>query len=619
MSRITKRRAIPAIGALVSMTAAGLAGTVATDASAQPAEAAFKISAEAPIYAVVHEGMTQDEANALAERTGVKAALGKDGSFSYVDPRRFAKVPSTNGEKGRDEDGRPTLQRKVNFTALKAIQTFDEEKALGQARELLAAPSGFEVTPTVSHTRVDLASRAGKPLTGFNLDTTVVYQLALGQAPVVGPGAHSRISFAGDGSVIALNQTMRQVEQAGSVGIISPEDALQVCQSLYGARVGQGTPELVYFSPRLTGQGEGTVKFLLPHYACEPKSTRGDAVSDIVGRLVPAAPEMTPTADLQVVRDGSSMTGKVAVQGGTAPYSIKWSSSSTRLLRGGESVAYKISSRGRARLESLTATITDANGIVTTASAAVAPAGGEASSAGYGGAGGSFGSVGVENMVDEWQCAQDSANGFHNEMAAHSQSVNFDWRGTNAWERDFHKTQSGGNDGNFVDAVDAQWYTGHGSPGGFTFKSSVDDTSIVPGDARWGDNFNLEWMQLESCQVLQDTNGFNDYFGRWAPAFDGLHLLNGFHTNAYCIGGGTGARFASYLFPTWWRGPLTVSQAWAAMANDLEPSGVRWRSISPAAAGWVHNLDDHYWGQGSTGPDIPASQRIGFIAISGVV
>jgi hypothetical protein len=616
MSRITKRRTIPVVGVLVSMTAAGLA---ANDAAAHPAEVAFKISAEAPIYAVVQEGMTQDEANALAERTGVKPALGKDGSFSYVDSRRFAKVPSTTGVKGRDEDGHPTLQRKVNFTALKAITTYDPEKALSRARELLDAPSGFDVTPKVGHTRVDLSGRGGKPLGGFDLDTTVSYRLALGQAPVVGPGSRSRISFAGDGSVIALEESLRRVEQAGSVGIISPEEALQVCQSLYGERVGEATPKLVYYSPQLTGQGQGSVKFLLPHYACQPKSTRGDAVSNIVGRLVPAAPELTPTAQLQVSRDGSLMTGKVAVDGGTAPYSIQWASSSTRLLRGGESVSYKISSRARARTESLTATITDANGIVTAASAAVSPAGGEASSAGYGGAGGSLGSVGIEQTVDEWQCAQDSANGFRSEMLAHSQSVNFDWRGTNAWERDFHKTQTGGNDSNFVDAVDAQWYTGHGSPGGFTFKSSVDDTSIVPGDARWGDNFNLEWMQLESCQVLQDTNGFNDYFGRWAPAFDGLHLLNGFHTNAYCIGGGTGARFAHYLFPDWWRGPLTVSQAWAAMANDLEPSGVRWRSISPAGAGWVHNLDDHYWGQGSTGPDIPASQRIGFIAISGVV
>ena len=627
MSRISKRRALPAIGALVSLTATSLAaaGLTVGDASAHPAPtsfqgaAAFQISAEAPIYAITQEGLTQDQATALADRAGVKAALGKDGSFSYVDSRRFAKVPSTIGAKGRDEDGHPTVARKVNFTALKAIETFNEDKALGLARELLDDPAGFDMSPEVSHTRVDLAGRGGKTLAGYNLDTTVVERLSLNQAPVVGPGSRSRISFAGDGSVIALTESLRNVEQAGFVGIISAADALQACQSLYGARVEQGTPELVYYAPRLTGQGKGTVEFLLPHYACQPKSTHDDAISDIAGRLVPAAPALTPTADLQIFRDGTSMSGKVSVEGGTAPYSIKWSSSSTRLLRSGETVSYKISSRGRARTEFLTATITDANGIVTAASAAVAPTSSEASSAGYGGAGGSFGSVGIEQTVDEWQCAQDSAIGFRNEMNAHSQSVNFDWRGANAWERDFHKTSTGGNDSNYVDAVDAQWYTGHGNPGGFTFKSAIDDTSIVPGDARWGDNFNLEWMQLESCQVLADTNGFNDYFGRWAPAFDGLHVLNGFHTNAQCVGGGTGGRFAHYLFPDWWRGPLTISQAWAAMANDLEPSGTRWRSISPAASGWVHNLDDHYWGQGSTGPDIPASQRIGFIAISGVV
>ena len=145
------------------------------------------------------------------------------------------------------------------------------------------------------------------------------------------------------------------------------------------------------------------------------------------------------------------------------------------------------------------------------------------------------------------------------------------------------------------------------------------DGSIVPSDARWGDNFNLEWMQLESCQVLRDTNGHADYFGRWAPAFDGLHLLNGFDTNATCVGGGTGGRFASYLFPTFWRGALSVSQAWSAMANDLEPGGTKWRSISPMGPGGSFNLNDRYWGQGTTGPDIPASVRTGFISISGTV
>ena len=54
------------------------------------------------------------------------------------------------------------------------------------------------------------------------------------------------------------------------------------------------------------------------------------------------------------------------------------------------------------------------------------------------------------------------------------------------------------------------------------------------------------------------------------------------------------------------------------MANDLEPAGTRWRSVSPAGSGWVTNLNDHFWGQGSVGPDIPASSRIGWVSISGV-
>ena len=149
----------------------------------------------------------------------------------------------------------------------------------------------------------------------------------------------------------------------------------------------------------------------------------------------------------------------------------------------------------------------------------------------------------------------------------------------------------GGWDHIYVDNVDAQWYTGHGWSGGFTFKSSVDDTEITPADARWG-NRDLEWMQLESCQVLRDTNGFHDYFSRWGGAVDGLHMLNGFHTNAYCVGGGTGGTFAAYLFPRqilWWTLPaLTVRNAWAQMAIDKEPSGVVYRSMGNIGSGWRH-------------------------------
>ena len=36
-------------------------------------------------------------------------------------------------------------------------------------------------------------------------------------------------------------------------------------------------------------------------------------------------------------------------------------------------------------------------------------------------------------------------------------------------------------------------------------------------------------------------------------------------------------------------------------------------------SGWVTNIGDYFWGQGSTGPDIPASGRLGQWAISGTV
>jgi hypothetical protein len=209
-------------------------------------------------------------------------------------------------------------------------------------------------------------------------------------------------------------------------------------------------------------------------------------------------------------------------------------------------------------------------------------------------------------------------------MASHGVSAAFDWRGMNAWEEDFKKASAGGTDSTFVDNVDAQWYTGHGWSGGFTFKNTAhDDGSIVPSDADWG-NGDLEWLQLESCEVLRDTTGTSDFFSRWGGAINGLHMLNGFDTNAYCIGGGTGADFASYLFPQTFLGitirpALTVRQAWGQMAIDKEPSGVKYRSMGNIGPGGVTNIGDHFWGQGSTGPDISRTGRTGMWAISGVV
>jgi hypothetical protein len=616
---MSARHRARAASLLAFSTAGVLTGvTLSTHAQAMTpvAVGGLDIKAEAPVFEVVQSGLDQGQAAELAKAAGIDArALNSDGSFSYVDTKTFARIPSLAGRKGKDEQGHATMVQKVDLTRLRALETLPDEAALGLARQLLPAPAGFDVQPRVGHTQVQLGGPKGNLTGTFDLDTTVTYDLSLAGRPVFGPGAKSRITFDGAGNVEQLVDTQRTVQQAGSVGIIDAATAQAQCEKLYGSRVKQGTPTLVYYAPALAG----SVKQLLPSYACHPSNVARDAVSALGGRLVPASPELTPELSIVVTRSGRSMKATASTRLGTAPYTVTWASSTTNLTKNGSEISYAVSSRKKGLPETLTATVTDANGISSVASATLGAQGGTTEASGYGGAGGAFGSVGIEQTVDEWQCAQDSAIGFKNVMASHSQSVAFDWRGANAWEQDFHKTSTGGHDNQWVDSVDAQWYTGHGNSGGFTFKSNVPDGSIVPSDARWGDNFNLEWLQLESCQVLRDTNGHADYFGRWAQVFDGLHILNGFDTNATCIGGGTGGRFASYLFPTFWRSALSVSQAWSAMADDLEPGGTTWRSISPIGPGGSFNLNDRYWGQGTTGPDIPAAARTGFISISGTV
>lgn len=202
--------------------------------------------------------------------------------------------------------------------------------------------------------------------------------------------------------------------------------------------------------------------------------------------------------------------------------------------------------------------------------------------------------------------------------------VAFDWRGYTAWEKDFKEPSLGGNDSTYVDNVDAAWYTGHGWPGGFTFKANVTDRWIVPEDARWG-NRDLEWLQLESCQVLRDTTGTLDYFSRWRQVFQGLHMLNGFHTNAYCVGGGTGRTFAEYLFPKeflWWtlRPAQRVRVAWAKMAIEKEPRGVVYRSMGPwRVSDGVSSINDYFWGQGPVSPDLPVGPGVGLWSVTGTV
>jgi len=615
-----------------STTRAALAGSAALTCGAAllfGASAEASAAETAPLFIVKQEGLTADQGARLAGAFDLPNAIKADGGFGYVSPA-FGQVPLQQAGEGKDESGRPTVSEAIDTTALKSLRPLSDQAALDRATRLLdAAPlsPALEPRPVVSNAELTLSDRAGETLSRHALDTTVSYRFQLGGLPVTGQGAKLRITFNPDGTVTQLSDTMRQLARGVDVPVIPVDEAQKQCAALYDDGVAQEQPTLGYVLPTLTAReasGVGKVKKIYPQYTCNPSTDKGAQVH----RQVPAVPGSGPKAEVKASLAGGVVSGSAAVAGGRTPYTLRWSSSTTALgARGGTAVSYTQRSRLRGADETLSLEVTDANGLTTTANIDLGT-GGEAGAQSVPGGGG-FGKlsidrldVGIEQTVDEWQCAQDSAIGFKSVMSAHSVPTAFDWRGWSAWERDFKDVTLGGTDSTYVDNVDAQWYTGHGSPGGFTFKSSVTDTSIVPGDARWG-NRDLEWLQLESCQVLADTSGTHDYFGRWGPTMDGLHMLNGFHTNAYCVGGGTGRAFADYLFPKqvwfWTRPALTVRNAWAQMALDKEPSGVVYRSMGNAGPGWVTNIGDHFWGQGSVGPDISKAGRIGMWSITGTV
>jgi hypothetical protein len=569
----------------------------------------------ATIYDVSQEGLSSAEAQKLADTYGIPSSVAPNGAFTFTG-KGFGEVPQKQvGRAEKDESGRPVISQALDIPALQAIRSLDDKSALKRAAELpaLAGLGGdFKAEPSISHAELTTANADGKTTGKYALDTSVSYNLTLGGLPATGQGAKLRITLAGDGSVTQLSSSIRRLTPGQQAIIISSDEATKACAALYAKDVRQAAPTLGYQLPEL-----GAVKQIFPTYTCNPVGGDGPQAS----RLLPAVQGASPSATFKAsLRDGF-VQAAADVSGGTAPYTYKWASSTTVLEKNTDaSLSYIRSPRdGKLTGEGLTLEVTDANGLTATATgifegdgtiSAVSTAGG----GGYGKLAIGPNDVGIEQTVDEWQCAQDSAIGFKGVMSLYGVGTAFDWRGMNAWEEDFKKTSAGGNDSNYADNVDAMWYTGHGNSSGFTFKNEThDDRWITPSDADWG-NGDLEWLQLESCQVLRDTNGANDYFSRWGQTINGLHMLNGFHTNAQCVGGGTGGRFAAYLMAG-----LTVRNAWAQMAFDKEPGGTVFRSMGNIGAGGVTNINDHFWGKGSTGPDIMKASRTGMWAIAQTV
>ena len=597
----------------VPALAAGVFLLAASGASASVPDAPER----ATIYDVVQEGLTQDQAKRLNAAYGIEGALQPDGSFLYASPE-FAKVPQKTVATGKDESGRSTTSQALDVDALKRLRAPSEDTVLKRVpifMDVVGVDGDVKAAPTVANTELDVADANGRPTASYKLDTSVSFDQTLGGLPLSGPGAKLRVAFGPDGKPTQIMAATRRLEPGATVAIIAVDEAAKGCAALYGDKVRQGTPTLGYHAPAL-----GSAKQIFPVYTCNPVG--GDAQQ--ANLLLPAVKGSAPAATFEAALGDGSVRGIATATGGTAPYRFKWSSSTTVIEKNeGAAVDYFRDSRDKLVGEALTLTVTDANGLTSTATASFAGDGSVKGESIPGGGG--FGKlaigpvdVGVAQTVDEWQCAQDSGYGFRNAMASRGIATAFAWHGMSAWEEDFKKASAGGTDSTYADNVDATWYTGHGGPNGFTFKNNAhDDGAINPADADWG-NGDLEWLQLESCQVLKDTNGSMDQLARWGGAINGLHMMNGFHTNAICVDGGTGRTFAQLLFPQLGLPAFPVRNAWALMAAIKEPSGIRYRSIGNVGAGGVTNIGDYFWGQGPTGPDITKAARTGMWSLSGV-
>jgi hypothetical protein len=203
---------------------------------------------------------------------------------------------------------------------------------------------------------------------------------------------------------------------------------------------------------------------------------------------------------------------------------------------------------------------------------------------------------------------------FNNRMTADGVVVQFTWLDALAWENDWKDPSKAGADSTWVDDVDMAYWQGHGSPNGFSFSgcSAIDDASMSKDDALWG-NRNVEWVSLFTCLILAEESGGQRWWQRWGPAFDRLHQINSFDTVSYhsSVHGGI---YANYLLRA---NPMTVRQAWAQASIDDQPASVVWATMGVIGSGSLTNWNDHFWGKGGVGPDVPAAQIGGWWRVSG--
>ncbi|HWN69342.1 MAG TPA: DUF6345 domain-containing protein [Haliangium sp.] len=569
-----------------------------------------------PVLRVVQSGATKDQAARLMQDLGVEPAKGildEHGAMSFVDVARFQHLPTRLLGTGRsDEDDMEVTLEGLDFGAIRGIRVIDRETAVQQLASALEAAGllpgeALQAVPEGHHTVFEAQDLQGEPIIDTAIDTSVTVGAMFEGIPLHGPGAKISATFDGKGTTTQLRYSARSVTPGDTVPIVPADEAAARCAQ--AVQMGHEriepshvTAQLVYYAPALAHTG---VHSLVPFYVCS--GSGGEDVT-LLNNLIPATddPSYVPRMRLDAVAEGDTVRAAVAIEGGQPPYGIEWSSSSTDIDSKSDRIEYRIFARERVTSETLTVTVTDANGVFASASQTL-PVSARASLGVVLPLVGGVRDFGAENAVNNEFGRLDK--GFVDEMNADGVTQRFVWLGTNAWEQDFKSP----GDSTYVDNTDITFYVGHGYGGGFTFEdTSHDDGALLHTDATgdWGDT-DLEWLALLSCEVLRNSWGGQSHFGRWMQEFDGLHNLLGFHTVAYAWSSFSGA-FAHDLVDH----GMTVRQAWFDAVADEQPD-----CVEPVVMGvfgnknGLSNSNDHFWGHGAVGPDIRGSNVGGYWSI----
>jgi Family of unknown function (DUF6345) len=180
-------------------------------------------------------------------------------------------------------------------------------------------------------------------------------------------------------------------------------------------------------------------------------------------------------------------------------------------------------------------------------------------------------------------------------------------------------------------ATPADYNTGGG--GGLSTPGSGDvqiggQSYTVAYNGGWGaphEGDSLQWLAMYACQILNDDGHNPPPWQRWGPAFNGLHSMLGFASDASDAGVGFMSDFPAAILgldfiidiP-----PQTIVQGWlnSAMGNNMGTPAAMGPVVTREADGQTIvfcDYGDYYWGKGAVGLTIPQSLINGWWYIQG--